>query len=135
MFQNYYRIADEPQPWHPWCRWVVNPIWPLGSILFSGIEVAGLWLLLNSFAMGSYTRWQELLWISLVGVGLSFTPFVEQSLFLKFLFIVWQIGIISIVLTLQMKAFSLYQYYYGIHQSGFTLLLIVLLLSAGWHLR
>ncbi|MDY6992068.1 MAG: hypothetical protein SVR94_05605 [Pseudomonadota bacterium] len=137
MFQSYYRIADEPQPRHPWCRWVVSPIWPLGSILFGGIEIAWLWLLVNSFAMGSYSRWQELMWVSLgmLGLGVGVMPFVDQSLFLKLILIVWQVGILSIVLPLQMNAFNLYRYNYGVRQSGFTLLLIVLLLSVLWHLR
>ncbi len=54
-----YRIVDEPVR-SPLNAYVVNPLFPLFALMFAGAWLAWPWAVFNSFALGSYLRWQDL---------------------------------------------------------------------------
>lgn len=60
MMAARYAIADEPRP-SAIQGLVVDPMWPLLAVMMAGGLVGFGWLILNSFAVGSSTRWKETL--------------------------------------------------------------------------
>jgi hypothetical protein len=57
-----YRIVDEPEP-SPLAHLVVDPIWPMFSVMFAGPWLAWPWFVFNAWALGAAQR-RRSLWLA-----------------------------------------------------------------------
>src|SRR5262245_19930115 len=73
MPRSGYMIMDEPQP-GDLARYTVHPLWPLLAMMMCGTLLAGPWVVLNAFAIGSATRRSEA-WL-IVGSVLAAVAFI-----------------------------------------------------------
>ena len=60
-----YDISEEQQPG----GYAVSPLWPLLALMFAGGWMAWPWAVVNSFALNSPTRRQEIAWAIAAAVG------------------------------------------------------------------
>jgi hypothetical protein len=65
-----YQIVDDPRP-SALSHVAVSPMWPVFALMLGGAGAAWLWLALNSYAIGSATRREELIWLSLTFLASS----------------------------------------------------------------
>jgi hypothetical protein len=147
-----YRIQDEPSP-SGLGHLIVNPLFPLLSIMFAGAWLALPWFVFNSFALGSPTRRKELalavagplgmLGLALaLGVASQVLELPKASLpYLQVLLIVWKLAVAYWLFDLQKRSFALHEYYDGLVRNGLPVMIAGLLLrgsvlkafgGAGW---
>jgi hypothetical protein len=140
MASSAYRIQDEPAP-SGLGHLIVNPVFPLLSIMFAGAWLALPWFAFNAFALGSPTRRKELALALAAPVGLvaislglavayTLLKLPEASLpYLRVLLIVWKLAVAYWLFDLQKRGFALHEYFGGRVRNG------VLVLVAGLMLR
>lgn len=137
-----YRIGDEPQPGRL-AQVAVNPVWPLLAVMFGGAGLSWPWFALNSLALGSPHRRQELAWVVggfagnvallllilslanagiLAGLGLSYAVIVLT---------VWKLAVSYWLYTLQGRSFGLYRYFGGPVRNGALIVFAALFLRSG----
>ncbi|MBN1206389.1 MAG: hypothetical protein JXB05_15865 [Myxococcaceae bacterium] len=135
-----YRILDEPGP-SALAHLIVHPMWPLLSIMFAGAWLAVPWFVLNSFALGSHTRFKELgvaaggvlgVLALAFGLGLIHTllKLPEGAIpYLRVLVILWKLSVAYWLFDLQKHTFSLHEYFGGAVRNG------MLVVGVGYLLR
>jgi hypothetical protein len=142
-----YQLADEPKP-STLTHLVVNPLWPLFSIMFAGAWLSFPWFVFNAYAVGSPTRTKE----TVIAVGtlvfsgmailildqlaeggvfgavtISFLSDSNQYLGLAVQLL--KLGGAYWLYTLQSRTFGIYEYYGGPSRNG------MLIVGAGFLLR
>jgi hypothetical protein len=135
-----YRIVDEPRP-GGMARVAVDPLWPLFGYMFGGIWLSWLWFAVNSHALGSPTRKQELLLIAggIGGVG-ALAVLLGWSMQAGWLsrgdawwgllaMTLWKLGVSYWLFAIQRRTFDLYEYFGGRVING------VWVVAAGYFLR
>jgi hypothetical protein len=127
--ESTYRILDEPRA-SGLAQLVVNPLWPLLSLMLAGSWLALPWFALNAFALGSATRvretllvlsWAPLLFALLYGLGaLRLYAGVPQAAmpYLVILITVAKLALGYVLMTLQQRSFALYEYFGGRVRNG-----------------
>lgn len=124
-----YRILDEPRP-GGLAHLAVNPLWPLLAVMLGGVWLSWPWFVLNSFAVGSPTRFREfglavgglfgsvavlltINWLRLEGVldNVAFSYAVVAL-------VVWKLLISYWLYILQARTFGLYEYFGGAVRNG-----------------
>ena len=124
MAASGYRILDEPRP-GPLSHLIVNPFWPLLSLMLGGAWIAWPWFALNAVALGSASLRRELLliagamstaaltvfatlWIArAIGAADAVSPYARIALF---------VGKVSFAYALHLRQSSglaLYEYFGG----------------------
>jgi hypothetical protein len=133
--ETSYRILDEPRA-SGLASLVVNPLWPLLSLLFAGPWLALPWFVLNAFALGSATRTRETLlalsWAPGLFALLALLGLLRQRAgvpdgALPYLYIsltVWKLALGYMLLTLQQRGFALHEYFGGRVRSGVPVVLV-----------
>ncbi len=130
-----YRIEDEPQP-GALAQWVVDPLWPLLTIMFGGAALSWIWFVWNGFAVGSPSRKKELAlavggffgsFAILIGIIFLADAEILSGLATRYALIVltvWKLGISYWLYTLQTRGFHLYEYFGGAVKNGLLLALV-----------
>jgi hypothetical protein len=124
-----YQIADDPSP-SAISHLAVSPMWPVFALMLGGAGFAWLWLALNSQAIGSATRREELVWLSLtflassalLGLGLAAVgagqlPDGAVPYLLIALNAVKLVGVYR-VFALQLRSWAVREAFYGSGRSG-----------------
>lgn len=121
-----YRLEDEPRP-GALARVAVEPLWPLLALMLAGAWLGLPWFVLNGFAVGSPSRYRELLLASLcmlgsVAIGFALlyawqAGYIESKAGLQYamlVLVVWKLAIGYTLFSLQSSTIELYQYYGGV---------------------
>ena len=144
-----YRIVDEPRP-GPLAQIAVNPLWPLLAIMFGGPWLAWPWHVLNAFAIGSATRWRELV-IAVVGFlgacailaalllansnGVLSLSDRTHAQFSMLALTVCQLAVSYTLYTLQEPSFELHEYFGGVARNGGVFVLMAAFMLKDRHLE
>ena len=136
MSPGAYSIADEPKP-GGLAHLVVNPLWPLLGFMLGGTWFGWAWFALNGHALGSATRRREirLMFGGLIGsaviiiVGsIIFKSIASESpMMARFVLLaltVWKLTVSYMLYLMQMRSFSIYEYYDGIVRNGLPILIV-----------
>jgi hypothetical protein len=138
--EGTYRILDEPAP-SGLGHLIVHPMWPLLSVMFAGVWLSLPWFVLNSFALGSATRFKELavavsgplgllgLWLGL-GVLHTLLKLPQGAIpYLLLVLTLWKLAVAYWLFDLQKRGFALHEYFGGRVRNG------MLVVGAGYLLR
>ncbi len=124
-----YRIADEPRP-GKLAHLAVNPVWPLFGIMFGGAALSWTWFVVNSAALGSPSRRQELGWAIggmagsmalILGIFFLATRELLGDLAVRYSVVgltVWKLAVSYWLFTLQSRSFHLYEHFGGRVRNG-----------------
>ncbi|HYO67407.1 MAG TPA: hypothetical protein VEU33_15125 [Archangium sp.] len=124
-----YRIQDEPRP-GAMGHLVVNPVFPLLSLMMGGAWLGVPWFIFNGFAMGSTTRRKEtVLAVLVVPVTLLLYVLIGTLVKLEVLpraavpyagvgITVWKLAVGYVLFNLQQRNFALHEYYGGVVRNG-----------------
>lgn len=124
-----YHIVDEPRP-GALARLAVNPLWPLLSVMFGGAWVSWSWFVVNSFAIGSPTRWREaaLALGGFAGTAALFVGLVTLEVngaiggvaisYAVVALVVWKLAVSYWLYVLQGRTFGLFEYFHGATKNG-----------------
>lgn len=147
-----YRILDEPAP-SGLGHLIVNPVFPLLSIMLAGAWLALPWFVFNTFALGSPTRRKELalavaapLGMVALSAGLAvlfaLLKLPKGSLpYFMVLLTVWKLTVAYWLFDLQKRSFALHEHFGGQVRNGVPVLIGGLLVrgtvlkafgGAGW---
>lgn len=139
--ESSYRIPDEPAP-SGLGHLIVNPIFPLLSIMFAGAWLMLPWFVFNAFALGSPTRRKELalavaaplvllallLAIGAVSVALDLPKGSRPYLLL--LLTLWKLAVAYWLFDLQKHSFALHEHFGGQVRNGVPVLIGGLLMKS-----
>ncbi|MFC1742666.1 hypothetical protein ACFL35_01635 [Candidatus Riflebacteria bacterium] len=129
MKSTGYRLQDEPAP-GILSNLCVNPLWPFFAIMFCGTWFSWPWFIFNGFAIGSPTRFRELLYAVLGFVGnflivsgilvLAYKKILSGYgiEYVLILLTIWKLGITYFLFVLQSRTFHIYEYYGGTVKNG-----------------
>lgn len=135
MAVNRYRIADEPTP-GPLAVVATSPLWPFVAMMLGGVWLSWTWFAVNSFAVGSPSRRQEITWIL---VGLVVSAFLAYAILasaergiianehIKYAVLVvtvWQLGVSYVLFMLQNRTIEIYEYFGGVLRNGLIFLVL-----------
>ncbi len=135
-----YRILDEPSP-TTLGHLVVQPLWPLFSLMFAGIWLAFPWFCFNAVAMGCPNRKRTFIFaaIGLVGkIAIILALVVAAGIFqwdefaIRYAMLVttvWDLGIGYYLFVLQSRTFDLYTHFGGRVRNGLILVIAGAVLS------
>ena len=136
-----YRILDEPRP-GAMGHLVVNPVFPLLSLMMAGAWLGVPWFVFNSFAMGSTTRRKEtvlavlvvpgtLLLFMVLGTLLKMEVLTKSSMPYALVgVIVWKLAVGYALYNLQQRSFALHEYYGGVVRNGALVLVASIFLGS-----
>lgn len=136
-----YRILDEPSP-GALGHLVVNPVFPLLTLMMAGAWLGVPWFILNGFAMGSASRRKEtvlalllvpglLLLFFLLGVLLHAGVLTQASMPYAFTgTLVWKLAVGYVLYNLQQRGFALHEYYGGVVRNGVLVLVASVFLGS-----
>ncbi|MCY1083707.1 hypothetical protein [Archangium lansingense] len=136
-----YRILDEPRP-GALGHLVVNPVFPLLSLMMAGAWLGVPWFVFNSFAMGSTTRRKEtvlavlvvpgtLLLFMVLGTLLKMEVLTKSSMPYALVgVIVWKLAVGYALYNLQQRSFALHEYYGGVVRNGALVLVASIFLGS-----
>lgn len=136
-----YRILDEPRP-GALGHLVVNPVFPLLSLMMAGAWLGVPWFIFNSFAMGSTTRRKEtvlavlvvpgtLLLAILLGMLLKVDVLTKAAApYAGVGLTVWKLAVGYALYNLQQRSFALHEYYGGVVRNGALVLVASIFLGA-----
>lgn len=136
-----YRILDEPRP-GAMGHLVVNPVFPLLSLMMAGAWLGVPWFIFNAFAMGSSTRRKEtvlavlvvpgtLLLFMLLGMLLHAGVLTKTSGPYAYVgLIVWKLALGYVLFNLQQRSFALHEYYGGVVRNGALVLVASIFLGS-----
>ncbi|HEX5750880.1 MAG TPA: hypothetical protein VFZ09_31940 [Archangium sp.] len=135
-----YRILDEPRP-GTLGHLVVNPVFPLLSLMMGGAWLGVPWFIFNGFAMGSTTRRKEtalavllvpmtLLLILLLGTLVRLEVLTAASApYAGVGITVWKLAVGYVLFNLQQRGFALHEYYGGVVRNGALVLVASIFLG------
>ena len=135
-----YRILDEPTP-STLSHMVVQPLWPLFSLMFAGFWLALPWFCFNAVAMGCPNRNRTFLFaaIGLTGklviitvVVIAAGVFEWDRYGVSYAMLgatVWDLGIGYYLFVLQSRTFDLYTHFGGTVKNGLILVILGALIS------
>jgi hypothetical protein len=135
-----YRIQDEPSP-GALGHLVVNPVFPLLSLMMAGAWLGVPWFIFNSFAMGSTTRRKETVLAVLVVPGtlllfMLLGTLVHAGVLTKTSgpyagvgITVWKLAVGYALCNLQQRSFALHEYYGGVVRNGALVLVASIFLG------
>jgi hypothetical protein len=124
-----YRIQDEPRP-GAMGHLVVNPVFPLLSLMMGGTWLGVPWFIFNGFAMGSTSRRKEtvlavlvvpvtLLLFMLLGTLVKLEVMTQASVpYAGVGITVWKLAVGYALFNLQQRNFALHEYYGGVVRNG-----------------
>lgn len=132
--ETAYRIQDEPAP-SGLGHLIVNPIFPLLSIMFAGAWLALPWFAFNAFALGSPTRRKELalavaaplvllalaVALGIVSAALGLPKGSQPYLFL--VLTLWKLAVAYWLFDLQKHGFALHEHFGGQVRNGVPVLI------------
>ena len=131
-----YRLPDEPTP-GPLAKLVVQPMWPLLVSMLAGPWLGWPWFLVNAHAVGSPSKWRQVLVVAggLLGsvvlfvlVALAFDRGVLRGSTGRGLAavaeIVWKAGIGYWLFAMQARSVELFEYYRGVVRNGLPLVIV-----------
>ena len=136
-----YRILDEPSP-GPLSRFVVDPFWPLLSLMLGGAWIAWPWFAFNSFALGSATRLREMSLLAgavatPVALVLSFNVAMQSGLLMDAAYpyarIALYVGKVIFAYLLfihQARSLGLFEYFEGRPRNGILVVAGAMFLSS-----
>jgi hypothetical protein len=134
-----YRIQDEPAP-SGLGHLIVNPVFPLLSIMLAGAWLSLPWFIFNGFALGSPTRRKELALAVAAPLGLLALSTVLAILaallelpkgslpYFQVLLIVWKLAVAYWLFDLQKRGFALHEHFGGQVRNGAPVLIAGFLL-------
>lgn len=109
---------------------VVNPLWPLLTMMFVGVWLAWPWFLLNEYLIKSdeLRRQAKLVAAGFIGAfAVAFAVIallrmemmgVREARYVAILLVVWKLGVSYLLHTRQDKSFQLWQYFGGEPRNG-----------------
>lgn len=140
MTATTYRIADEPVP-SARARAVVNPFWPLLSVMFAGAWLAWPWYVWNGYAIGSPTRRREaaiaaLGFVGALALGVALLVLAEREVigeraipYAVLSLSAWKLGVTYWLHVVQMRTFHLYEHFAGRVRNGAVVVAVGALLG------
>ena len=129
MTVSGYRILDEPSP-GALARFLVNPFWPLLSLMLGGAWIAWPWFAFNAFALGSATRRRELALIGGALVSSALVYFLAEPLalssglgeriypYLRIVLYVAKVAFAYFLHVRQAYSLGLYEHFHGAPKNG-----------------
>jgi hypothetical protein len=135
-----YRIADEPTP-STLARFAVNPLFPFLAVMLGGAWLGFAWFAVNSFAVGSPTRFKELVWLlGALGVAalLAVAAFLaiddgllqaRHMAYAALVILVVKLAAAYAVHILQSRTIEIYEYYGGVLRNGLPLAVVTFLIG------
>lgn len=135
MAVNRYRIADEPMPGHL-ATVATSPLWPFIAMMLGGVWLSWTWFAVNSYAVGSPTRFKETTWIVaglVVSALMAFAILAaagqgmiakEHIKYAVLVITVWQLGVSYALFILQSRTIEIYEYFGGVLRNGLFFLVL-----------